>query len=203
MNHIKLRLNRLNPLQISIFLLILGLFLGILCANIFKVNYITQIRNYNTDIFPRITGSDIDYAGLFLYILGKNLGEFFVFWLLCITILGIPYIAYKITSFGFFTGFIISALTLEYGMKGLLLIAAYIFPHGLLYLPIAVISLYKGYGLCSYIYCNNRADFTTIIRQLKSNIVLILLLALSLLIASFLEAYPGAYILKKTLGLFT
>lgn len=203
MKQLKLQINRLNVVQISIFLLILGLFLGIFCANIFKVNYMTQIRNYETDIFSKIVGNNIDYMGLFLYILGKNLSGFFIYWLLCITILGIPYIAYKITSFGFFTGFLISAVTLEYGMKGLLLIVVYIFPHGLLYLPIALISLYKGYGLCSSIYRDNRANITGITRQLKSNIAIILLLALSLLIASFLEAYPGAYLLKKTLGLFT
>lgn len=203
MKQLKLQLNRINIVHISIFLLILGLFLGILCANIFKVNYITQIKSYKTNVFPRIVGNDIDYLGLFLYILGKNIREFLIFWLLCITILGVPYIAYKITSFGFFAGFLISAITLEYGIKGLLLILVYIFPHGLLYLPIAIISLYKGYKLCSYIYRDKYANYAGISRQLKSNITLILILALALLAASFLEAYPGAYLLKKTLGLFT
>jgi len=203
MNQLKAQLNKLNILQVSLFLMILGLFLGILCANIFKVNYITQIRNYKANIFPRIVVNDIDYKGLFLYILGKNLGGFIVYWLLCITILGIPYIAYKITSFGFLAGFLISALTLEYGIKGLLLVAVYIFPHGLLYLPIALISLYKGYRLCSFIYRDNRANISIIARQIKESIGLILILALALLLASFLEAYPGAYLLKKTLAWFT
>ncbi len=203
MKQLKLQLNRLSVIQISVFLLILGLFLGILCANIFKASYLSEMKLYITDIFPKIADNDIDYAGLFLYVLTKNLGNFFIYWLLCITILGIPYIAYKITSFGFFTGFLISMLTLEYGMKGLLLILAYIFPHGLLYLPIALISLYKGYKLCSSIYHDSRANISAIARQLKSNIALILILALALLIASFLEAYPGAFLLKKTLGLFT
>jgi len=203
MNQLKSQLNRLNVLQLSLFLLILGLFLGILCANVFKVNYITQIRNFKTDIFPRIVGNDIDYMGLFLYILGNNLRDFFIYWLLCITILGIPYIAYKITSFGFFTGFLISALTLEYGVKGLLLVIVYVFPHGILYLPVGLISLYKGYRLCSFIYRDNRANIKVIARELRANIGLILILALALLVASFLEAFPGAYLLKKTLGLFT
>jgi len=203
MRQLKLQLNRLSIVQVSVFLLILGLFLGILCANIFKVNYITQIRDYKTNVFPRIVGNDIDYKGLFLYTLGKNMSSFIIYWLLCITILGIPYIAYKITSFGFFAGFFISALTLEYGMKGLLLVAVYIFPHGLLYLPIWLISLYKGYRLCSFIYRENRANLASILRQLRSNIVLILILAAAMVFASFLEAYPGAYLLKRSLGMFT
>lgn len=203
MKQLKLRLNNLNIIQISVFLLILGLFMGILCANIFKASYLTDVRLYITDIFPKIAVNDIDYAGLFLYVLAKNLGSYFVFWLLCITILGIPYIAYKITSFGFFTGFLISIITLEYGIKGLLLILVYIFPHGLLYLPVALISYYRGYKLCNSIYHDSRANISAIARQLRANIVLILILALTLLIAAFLEAYPGAFLLKKALGLFT
>jgi hypothetical protein len=38
---------------------------------------------------------------------------------------------------------------------------------------------------------------------MKNHLVLILVLAAALLIASFLEAYPGAYFLKKALESFT
>lgn len=203
MKQFKLQLNRLNMVQISVFLLITGLFLGVLCANLFKENYIGQIKSYETDIFSKIVTNDIDYAGLFRYILGKNFSSFIVFWLLCITILGIPYLALKITSFGFFAGFFISAVTMEYGMKGMLLVIVYVFPHGLLYLPILLISLYKGFELSRTIYHDNRTNIGGIAKLLKSYLLIILLLALALLLASFLEAYPGAFLLKKTLGLFT
>jgi stage II sporulation protein M len=203
MKLLKLQLNRLNVLQITVFLLLFGLFLGILCANIFKENYVGQIRIYETDIFSKIASNDIDYAGLFRYILGKNLNSFLVFWLLSITILGVPYMALKITSFGFFAGFFISAVTMEYGLKGLLLVLVYVFPHGLLYLPIALLSLYKGFELCRTIYHDNHTDIGGIARLLKSYAAVILILAAALLVASFLEAYPGAFLLKKALGLFT
>lgn len=199
----KLQLNRLNVLQICIFLLIFGLFLGILCANIFKENYVGQIQNYETDIFSKIASNDIDYAGLFRYILGKNFNGFLVFWLLSITILGIPYMALKVTSFGFFAGFFISAITMEYGLKGILLVLVYVFPHGLLYLPIALISLYKGFELCRTIYHDSRTNISGIAKLLRSYAAIILILAAALLVASFLEAYPGAFLLKKALGLFT
>ncbi len=202
MKKLKLQWNRLNTLQISIFLLIFGLFLGILCANIFKDNYVGQIRNYETEIFPKITANYIDYAGLFRYVLGKNFNDFIIFWLLSLTILGIPYMAFKITSFGFFYGFFISAITMQYGFKGVILVLAYLFPHGLLYLPIALVCLYKGFGLCRSIYHENRYHFSGIAGLIKSHLVIILLLAVALLIASFLEAYPGAFILQKALGLF-
>jgi stage II sporulation protein M len=91
---------------------------------------------------------------------------------------------------------------MQYGWKGLFLVLVYVFPHGLLYLPIALISLYKGYELCRTVYHDNRTHIGGIAGLVKSNLVIILLLAVALLVASFLEAYPGAYLLKKALGLF-
>lgn len=202
MNKLKLQWHRLSVLQISVFLLIFGVFLGVLCANIFRESYLGQIKDYELSVFSKITSNKIDYAGLFRYILGKNFNDFVVFWLLCITILGIPYMALKITSFGFFTGFLISAVTMQYGIKGILLVLVYVFPHGLLYLPIALISLYKGFELCKTIYHENRSNLSGIARLVRTYLIIIVLLAVALLIASFLEAYPGAYLLKKALGLF-
>ncbi len=202
MKQLKLQLNKLNVIQISIFLLVFGVFLGVLCANIFRDNYMGQLQSYETNIFGKITLGDIDYLGLFQYVLGKNFGDFAIFWLLSITILGIPYMAFKITSYGFFAGFFISVVTLQYGFKGMLLVVVYVFPQGLLYLPISLVCLYKGFELCRTIYSENRNNFGGITKLLKGNFFLLLLLALALLIASFLEAYPGAYLLKKVLESF-
>ena len=203
MKQLKLQLHRLSVIQIMVFLLIVGLFLGVLCANIFNENYTVQMRNYEDNVFSEITSKQLDYSGLFRYVLGKNFNDFIVFWLLSITILGIPYMALKITSFGFFTGFFISAVTMQYGLKGILLVLVYVFPHGLVYLPIALLSLYKGFGLCRTIYHDNRTYGGGITKLVKSHLMIILLLAVALLVGSFLEAYPGAFLLKKTLGLFT
>ncbi len=203
MKLLKIQINRLNAVQISLFLLILGLFLGVLCANIFKSSFVAQIQDYEADVFAKITANDIHYAGLFRYVLGKNFNEYIVFWLLSVTILGIPYMALKITSFGFFSGFFISAVTMQYGIKGILLVLVYIFPHGLLYLPIALICLYKGFELSRTIYHDNHTRMGGIAALVRSNLIIILVLAMALLAASFLEAYPGAYLLKKVLNLFT
>jgi stage II sporulation protein M len=111
--------------------------------------------------------------------------------------------ALKITSFGFFSGFFISAVTMRYGLKGILLVLVYVFPHGLIYLPIALISLYKGYELSRMIYHDNRTRIGGIAKIVKTHLIIIVFLAAALLMGSFLEAYPGAFLLKKTLGIFT
>ncbi len=202
MKQLRLQLNRMNAVQIAFFLLILGLFLGILSANVFRENFAERIRIYEDNVFHTIASGDINYAGLFRYVLANNFNSFIMFWLLSITILGIPYMAFKICSFGFFAGFFISSVTIQYGLKGMLLVLVYVFPHGLLYLPIALLSLYKGFQMCRDIYQQTNTSVLGFIKPLRANLPLILILAAALILASFLEAYPGAFILKKTLGLF-
>lgn len=199
MKPVKVQLHKLSILQITIFLLIIGVFFGVLCANIFRSSYTMQMQVYESNVFAKIADKKIDYLGLFQYVLSKNFNSFVVFWLLSLTILGIPYMAFKVTSFGFFTGFFVSTITMQFGIKGLLLVAVYMFPQGLLYLPIVLICLYKGFALCRTIYSENRNNFGGILKLVKSNLFLIFLLTLALVLASFLEAYPGAYLLKKVL----
>jgi len=141
MKKLSLHLHRFSAVQVAIFLLILGVFSGIVFANVFQNSYRSQMQLYEENIFSDIRALKINYSGLFSYILWKNLKEYAIFWLLSITILGIPYMAYKTMFFGFSTGFFISSITMQFGFKGILLIIAYVFPQGLLYLPIAVICL--------------------------------------------------------------
>lgn len=202
MKQLRLQLNRLNVVQIAIFLLIIGVFIGIVCANVFRTNFSERLMQYENSVFTEIADKDINYPGLFRYVLGNNFNDFIMFWLLCVTILGIPYIALKIASFGFFAGFFISAVTMQYGVKGILLVLVYCFPHGLLYLPIMIISMYKGFFLCREIYQSEHTTLGNLLRPIKSNLITILILAIALVFASFLEAYPGAYFLKKALSLF-
>jgi stage II sporulation protein M len=203
MKRLKIQVHKINVIQIAVLLLIIGLFLGVLCANIFRENYMNQMQLYEDDVFSKIAASNIDYTGFFGYVLSKNFSNFIIFWLLSITILGVPYMAIKVTSFGFFTGFFISAVTMQYGFKGVLLVLAYIFPQGLLYLPISLVCLYKGFELCRTIYSENRNNFGGILKLLRKYLIIIVLLAVALFVASVLEAYPGAYLLKQALGSFT
>ncbi|HKL79455.1 MAG TPA: stage II sporulation protein M [Mobilitalea sp.] len=202
MKQLKLQLKRFSVIQITIILLLFGLFAGILSANIFRDSYLNEMAEYQNKIFTDISKLDIDYKGLFLYVTGKNYKEFVVFWLLSVTILGIPYMAFRIVAFGFSTGFFISAIAIQYGFKGILLVLVYQFPHGLIYLPIAAFCLYRGFYLCRTIYYDKRNFLGTITKQLKQYLPLLLILAILLLLASFLEAYVGSFFLKKTLNLF-
>lgn len=201
MKRLRMQFHHLSVAEIGIILLILGLFFGVLFANVFRDSYSNQMIDYQNTIFADVSENAIDYSGLFRYTLLKNLNEYVIFWMLCITVLGIPYMAFKIASFGFFSGFLISTVTIQYGLKGILLILAYQLPHGLIYLPVALLCLYKGFRLNRTIYNDSRNPLGGIAKLIKENIIIIIILAAMLLIGSFLEAYVGSFLLKKAMGL--
>lgn len=203
MKRLRMQFHRLSLTEIGVILLIFGLFFGVLFANVFRDSYSSQMKDYQNTIFADVSENTIDYSGLFRYTLLNNLNEYVIFWLLCITVLGIPYMAFKIVSFGFFSGFLISAVTMQYGLKGIVLILAYQFPHGLVYLPVALLCLYKGFRLNRTIYNDSRNPLGGIPKLIKENIIIIIILAAMLLIGSLLEAYVGSFLLKKAMGLFT
>ncbi|MDF2542061.1 MAG: putative rane protein [Herbinix sp.] len=201
MKQIKLTLNHLSAVQGAVLLLIIGVIVGVICANVFQTSYYDQMVSYESDIFTGISTMKIDYFALLIYVLGNNFREYFVFWLASVTILGIPYMVYKILSFGFTTGFFVSAITMQYGYKGILIILVYAFPHGLLYLPVALFSLYKGYNLCRSMYHEYKNNVNNKLKLVKEQLPSVLLLAIVLLLGSIMEAYIGAFLLQKTLHL--
>lgn len=203
MKLLRAKLQKLTIFQISILLIIIGLFFGVLFANLFQPFYFDKMTDYQNNIFSDIVRENIDYSGLFLYVVSKNLREFVVFWLLCITILGIPYMLVKLFIFGFSADFFISSVAMQYGIKGILLILAYIFPHGLIYIPVILLSLLNGYRLTRTIYYDSHGQMGIIIKHLKSYLLLLIFLTVLILLGSFLEAYAGSYFLKKVLVLFT
>jgi stage II sporulation protein M len=202
MRHVRNQLYRMSMVQFALILLLVGLFFGILFANFFRTSFEAQLIGYRTKIFSNVTKDSINHAGFFRYVLINNLREFILFWLFCITILGIPYIAYKICSFGFFSGFFISAITMQYGPKGILLVLANALPHGFIYLPVAVMCIYKGFELCTKVSHDNHEHNGGLSDWIRTNIFLLFVLATGLLFGSYLEAYAGAYLLKKTLQCF-
>lgn len=202
MKRIRFQLNQLNITQVGIILLIASLFFGIISANLFRNTLVNDIVEYQLKLFIDINNNTLEYSKIFLFVLMENLKHFFVFWILSITILGIPYIAFKICGFGFLTGFYISVVSLQYGLKGLLLILVSVLPQGLIYLPVGIICLYKGYELTRKIYHDNRSHLMGLLNIIKPYFLLILILAIAILLGSFMEAYIGSFIMKKAIGIF-
>jgi stage II sporulation protein M len=198
---LKTKLQGMSILQISFLLMAAGLIAGIISANMFRPFYYERMISYHNSVFSDIVRENIDYKGLFIYILGKNFREFIAFALLSVTILGIPYIIFKIIAFGFTTGFFISAVAAQYGFKGILLVLAYQFPHGIIYFPIIILCIHRGFEICRSIYYDSRDYMGSIRRNIKAYLIFCLFISVLLAAGSFLEAYAGSFLLKKVLSL--
>lgn len=196
----RIQIHRLSAKYIAIGLFLVGFIIGIVVANVFLTSYQEQMKQLEGGTFQAISENEINFSRLLLYTIGQRLKEFMIFWLLCITILGIPYMIYKMVHAGYLVGFFLSVLAIQYGLKGLLLSMAYIFPHYIIYIPIALICLKKGYLLNTQMNQNYHGNMRETFRFIRSRAGSVFLLMLLLCIGCILETYIGAPLLKKAIA---
>lgn len=119
----------------------IGLFLGILIVN---AGYDTWIRNgslLGTEMILRLKNSVPDGGELFGYIMKHRLFTVFMLGILGTTMIGIPAVCGYVCYTGLAAGCLLSVAVIRYGIRGLLLMAAGVFPQGLLLIP-AYIALF-------------------------------------------------------------
>lgn len=197
----ELKLKGLNKTQSAAALFFVGLLLGVLCANLCRKYYISDMKVLDYTYNSILKEQDLDYIGLLQYTLVHNIKEFLIFWIFCFTLLGIPYVIFSIVYKGVEVGFLISAVTILYGGKGILLFFAYIMPQALVYVPVMLLCLQKGYQLAQQSFYRSR-NHTEVRRSMLLGYFALILMLLALLgIGAIVETYFGSAILKKTLEL--
>ncbi|BCJ95320.1 hypothetical protein acsn021_28890 [Anaerocolumna cellulosilytica] len=201
MNFIKMQLRKLGEVKFGLVLLVIGVICGFVFAKVFREYYWDSISILDVDYINKIKNSAIDESVLFGYVLWNIFQPFVLFWIVSATVLGLPYIALSILYCGFQGSFFVTVLISKYGLKGVLLIFGYTFPHYLLYLPVAFLCLRGGFWLCRSLHYDNlskKGKSEKIIRT----IVLVLFLGFALFLGCLLETYVGSALLKKILVLF-
>lgn len=202
MNKVKQSLQSREPMAIALVLFISSMIIGILCSRLGSGFLIDGVDSLSEDYFIIIKQMDIEYGSLFLYTVGTHLKSFFLFFAACITVLGIPYMVYKIISTGFYIGFLLSALCLQYQLKGLLLAAAYVCPQALIYVPVMIGCLKYGYQVAAEISANSEHSIMHCIGILLKNKKLIIILFIGILAGALTETFLGSFLLRKVLVLF-
>ena len=201
MNKIKFKLQSKEPLAIALVLLACSFIVGIVVSRLGSNLLLHEFDSLNQEYFERITNTEIVYGDLFQYIIVSNYKKFFIFWLLSITILAIPYMFLSIVKRGFQLGFLLSALMMQYQGKGLLLMLVYLFPHALIYIPIIYYCLKIGYQVSINIRNNNTNSLHNIY-MLRNHSKLLILLVVGIFIGSIVETFIGSFLLKRVLLLF-
>lgn len=202
MNKIKFKLQNKEPLVVALVLFVCSFIIGILVSKLGSKLLMDGFDNLNQNYFNRITDMDIAYGDLFRYIIFSNYKKFIIFWLLCITILAVPYMGLSIIKQGFQVGFLFSALIMQYHFKGFILMLVYIFPQGLIYIPIMLYCLKTGYDISFQIRTSNNSDGLHNIFILRNYRKLIILLIIGIFIGAIIETFIGSFLLRRVLTLF-
>lgn len=114
-----------------------GLLVGTVLTNVLQVGLVQGVWNYQLSL------ATVRPLDLFFYIWKQRLVSMLVLWLLSFTVFCYPVIYGYAAYYGFSVSVIISALTIEQGIKSIFLYGAMCFPQMLIYLPVWILFIQK------------------------------------------------------------
>ena len=173
--------------------LLIGVVLGAVVSNLFRGFFIDQFFLFDDSYINTLKTEELNHFVIFQMALIRHMKEFGLLCLLTTTMFGIPVFMFHVGYKGFSIGFIVSTAVMRYGMKGILFVLGYLFPHYLLLIPLYIILYFKGYEVNYRLYSKSvetRVRFANYIPYLFILIALIV-------VASFFEGYVNTSLLKK------
>lgn len=180
-----------------LYLFLAGVFLGILFVNIKYDFWIEDNGFLNAGMLEQLAECDLNGGYLLGYILKHRLKEIILLGILALTVFGFPVMCGYICYLGLSAGCLLSVAVIRYGVRGLLFLAAGIFPQFFLLIPgyLMLLSMGMEYGRNFY-YRNPEKQF---LLKCAGRFLKILLLILA---GCILECYVNPKILHLVLKLF-
>jgi stage II sporulation protein M len=194
--------NRLGIYRLAAVLLLIGIVLGTIAANIFQRFYINDLETINRYFGTNVNLIEINYGSLMKYIITRRLKEFAMVWISCCMVFGMPLLSLLITYKGMCIGFALSSTILCYGFKGVTLYFAYIFPQCIIYIPVYILMVKKGYELCESLYFSGKASYRGKKGVVREYVPILLILLLFLGIGCIVETYINSALVRNIVGWF-
>ena len=120
---------------------IAGFVAGIFIVNIGKSILLGDTGLFDENTLYRMKGMSLDGNALFCFVLRKRIGRMLMLAILSTTYLGMAACMGMTLWYGASAGAFLAALTLRYGLKGILLALVSVFPQYLFYIPAALTML--------------------------------------------------------------
>lgn len=117
------------------YLFMIGLFMGILLVNFGHDTWIRNGSLLGAEMMNRLKNSRPVGEGLVGYVLRHRLFTGCLLCLVSTTLIGMPFLCAYICYMGFSAGCLLSVAVIRYGIRGLLFMAAVLFPQALLLVP--------------------------------------------------------------------
>lgn len=194
--------NRLGIYRLAAILLLIGIVLGTIAANIFQKFYLNDLETINRYFGTNVNLIEINYGSLMKYIVTRRIKEFVMVWISCCMVFGMPLLSLLITYKGICIGFTLSSSILCYGFKGIALYFAYIFPQCIIYIPVYILLVKKGYELCENLYFSGKVGFRGKKSVTREYTPIFLILLLFLGIGCIVETYINSALVRSVVGWF-
>ncbi len=124
------------------YLFMIGLFMGILLVNLGHETWIKNGSLLGTEMMSRLKSSRPAGESMVGYILRHRLSTGCLLCLVSTTLIGMPFLCAYICYMGLSAGCLLSVAVVRYGIRGLLFMAAVLFPQALLLVPAYILLLF-------------------------------------------------------------
>ena len=183
---------RIGYKKIFVICLCLGVVLGTVFGNLLKDFYLNQFVLFNPDYIKALKESKIDNLSVAQMAFISYIKSFGLICLFVTTIIGTPCLYGHCIYKGFSIGFLITAATLRYGLKGILFFLGYNFPQGFVIIPMFILVYIKGYELNYQLF--SRLERENV--RLSQYIPFVILLLIAIILASLMEGYVNTNVMR-------
>lgn len=182
-----------------------GFIAGIFLMNIGKNFFLSDGGILNISALNRIKYLEVDGSALLRYVLKERSGVIFLLVILSTTFVGVAASYAFVLWQGALVGMFITAATIRYGMRGILLMLAGMFPQQLLLVPAWIMLLNWCCQLCCKFYYPHK-DYEPAYRNRNRYMVrkgvLFLWIVGVVIIGSILECYVNPILISEILNIF-
>ncbi|MDD6223790.1 MAG: stage II sporulation protein M [bacterium] len=159
----------------------------------------TILQNEINLFFQNVKTNQLNTTNSLINSLSSNLLSISLVWLLGISIIGLPFIIFFLFFKSFILGFSIISILANYGLKGILLIIPYLFPHQIIYL---IIWLLLSFYASSFSIKLFKILFLKKNLNLQEHFIKYLKIASLCLVTSIICSLFEVYISPKLISLF-
>jgi len=187
------------------YLFMIGLFIGILIVNLGHETWISDGSLLGTEMMSRLKNSRPEGAGLVGYILRHRLFAVGILSLVSTTVVGMPVLCAYICYTGLAAGCLLSVAVIRYGIRGLLFMAAALFPQVFLLVPAYVLLFLWAANVNSILYAprTQLEGYERFSRQfyIKKGIQMVGIIMIAIM-GCLLESYVNPQIVHFVLQIF-
>ncbi|MBD5501423.1 MAG: stage II sporulation protein M [Lachnospiraceae bacterium] len=187
------------------YLFLFGFLAGVLLMNLGSTGSLKEEGIFSTTVINRIQHLEVNSGNFLKYEFPQRIKLFLILILFSTTYFGIWAAYLCITWHGILAGMIITAAIIRFGLKGILLIMAGIFPQHLLFIPAIMMMLCWCYQTCSFLYFQEKSIwpfYQNKKRQIIHQIGMLFWIICIVVIGCILECYVNPILLSDIAQIF-